>query len=157
MRTGLTFCLLLSFALFAGCNSVVRKGPIITGYENAKCIHPRLAPGITPPTRTWDSSIAASTGETVRVLGAQMPGGRVDLRYSSDGADVVAANAGDYIYPADVRIDTARRILFVKASGITAAFDQPQTWLFEFDLIRRGQIGRARVDPTVLSKECQTD
>jgi len=157
MRTNLVFCWLLSLALLAGCNRVVRNGPIVTGYENAGCIPSQLGPGITPPTRTWDFSLTTSTGETVRVLGAQMPGGRIDVRYLSNGADVVAANAGDYIYPADVRVDKARQKLFVRAGGITAAFSQPQTWLFEFDLARRRQIDRARVDPTVLPKECQTE
>jgi hypothetical protein len=71
--------------------------------------------------------------------------------------DVVAANAGDYIYPADVRIDQAREKLFIKASGITAAFSQPQTWLFEFDLTRHVQIDRARVDPAVLPQECKIE
>ncbi len=84
-----------------------------------------------------------------------MPGGRIDVRYVSEGADIVAADAGDYIYPADVRLDGGSDTLFVKASGITAAFSQPQTWLFEYDLINRRQIARTQVDPSVLPQECQ--
>lgn len=84
-----------------------------------------------------------------------MPGGRIDVRYVSDGADIVAANAGDYIYPADVRLDGASDTLLMKASGVTAALDQPQTWLFEYDLNHRRQIARFQVDPSVLPPECQ--
>lgn len=86
-----------------------------------------------------------------------MPGGRIDIRYQSDEAEVVAADAGDYIYPADVRVDRAKDRLFVKASGITAAFGAPQTWLFEFDLIHRKQISRAKINPAVLPHECRTE
>jgi hypothetical protein len=157
MPISLRFCWLLSFALLAGCNRVMRNGPIITKYESSKCIPSQIGPGTTPPTRTWDFSLTTSAGEAVRVLGAQTPGGQIVVRYVSDGADVVAANAGDYIYPADVRVDNARQKLYVKASGITAAFSQPQTWLFEYDLAQRRQIDHARVDSTVLRKECQAE
>jgi hypothetical protein len=34
-----------------------------------------------------------------------MPGGRIDVKYLSDGKESVAADTGDYIYPADVRFD----------------------------------------------------
>jgi hypothetical protein len=43
----------------------------------------------------------------------------------------------------------------MKASGVTAALDQPQTWLFEYDLNHRRQIARFQVDPSVLPPECQ--
>jgi hypothetical protein len=94
-------------------------------------------------------------GLTVRILGATMPGGRITVRYLPEGTETVAANAGDYIYPADVRLDSGSDTLFIKASGITAALSQPQTWLFEYDLNNRQQIARNRVDPSVLPEECQ--
>jgi hypothetical protein len=84
-----------------------------------------------------------------------MPGGRINVRYQSDGADVVAADAGDYIYPSDVRFDNAKDRLFVKATGMPVVFGGVQTWLFEFDLTRREQIDRAKIDPVVLSDECR--
>jgi hypothetical protein len=71
--------------------------------------------------------------------------------------EVVAANAGDYIYPADVRFDRQKERLFVKASGVPAAFGGPQTWLFDFDLAHRQQMDRVRVDPTVLPGECKVN
>ncbi len=54
-------------------------------------------------------------------------------------------NAGDYIYPADVRFDHTTGHMFVKADGVTAAFSNPQTWLFEYDLLQRRLILRVRV------------
>jgi hypothetical protein len=157
MRTRFASYGLFSLALLAGCSRVIQHGPIITEYESAECISPHLGPGITPPTHVWDRSVTDSLGQNVRILGAEMPGGRIDVRYESDGADIVAANAGDYIYPADVRIDKLRQRLLVKASGITAAFSLPQTWLFEFDLTQRRLVDRARVDPKVLPQECNID
>ena len=83
-----------------------------------------------------------------------MPGGQIDLKYIPDGQEIVAADPGDYIYPADVRVDHARERLFIKASGAPAALGGPQTWLFEYDVARRRQTARVRVDPTVLPQEC---
>jgi hypothetical protein len=158
MRVEIALCGLLSFTLLTSCNHVVRNSPTITGYKNAECIPTRADDSESnPPTRMWDVSLKASSGENIRIRGAQMPGGRIDVQYASDGSIVTAANAGDYIYPADVRIDKSKQRLFVKASGITAVFDRPQTWLFEFDLNRRSQIDRARVDPAVLPQECHAN
>ena len=69
------------------------------------------------------------------------------MKYLSDGKDEVVANAGDYIYPADVRFEHASGLLYVKAAGVTAAFSNPQTWLFEYDLLQRRSILRVRVNP----------
>jgi hypothetical protein len=83
-----------------------------------------------------------------------VPGGRISVRFSQDGAELIAANAGDYIYPADVRIDTSADVLYVKASGHRAAGGEAQTWLFEYDLRERRLRNRVLVDPDVLPREC---
>jgi hypothetical protein len=95
-------------------------------------------------------------GVTARVSGAQMPGGRIDVKYMPDGTDQVAANSGDYIYPADVRFDHDRELLYVKTSGTPAVsfWRGPQTWVFEYDLGARRRIARVRVDPAVLPQQC---
>ncbi len=90
----------------------------------------------------------------IQVYGRAVPGGRVDVKFLSDGKDEVVADAGDYIYPADVRFDHATGHLYVKAAGVTAAFSNPQTWLFEYDLLQRRSVLRVRVDPNVLPSEC---
>ena len=148
-------CGLVTVGVLVGCSRMVRSGPIISAYENAECIPVEFVPGSIPPTRVWDYKLVTPSGITVHISGAQMPGGRIDLTYQSDGMGVVAADAGDYIYPADVRFDRTKERLFVKASGVPAAFGGPQTWLFEFDLARRQEMGRVRVDPTVLPRECE--
>ena len=57
----------------------------------------------------------------------------------------------------NVRLNPGSDTLFIKASGITAAFSQPQTWLFEYDLNSRKQIAHNRVDPSVLPEECKIE
>jgi hypothetical protein len=114
-----------------------------------------FGPGITPPSRTWDHTITTSRGFTVHISGARVPGGRIGVRYVPEGADTVAADAGDYIYPADVRLDRGSDTLLIKADGITAVLGQPQTWLFQYDLNNRRQVARTQVNPSVLPQECQ--
>jgi len=157
MRTSakVSFCLLLMMETLIGCKPMIRNGAMVAGYRNSTCIPVRFGPGILPPTRAWDFTMTTKKGLTVRILGATMPGGRITVRYLPEGTETVAANAGDYIYPADVRLDSGSDTLFIKASGITAALSQPQTWLFEYDLNNRQQIARNRVDPSVLPEECQ--
>jgi hypothetical protein len=151
------FCLLLTMQILIGCDRVIRNGPVVMGYKNAACIPVHFGPGITPPTRAWDFTMTTSKGLTVRIQGATMPGGQITVKYLPEGTELVAANAGDYIYPADVRLNPGSDTLFIKASGITAAFSQPQTWLFEYDLNSRKQIAHNRVDPSVLPEECKIE
>ena len=114
----------------------------------------RFGPGISPPTRAWDYALKTRDGVAVHISGAQMPGGRINVRHTPDGKEAVAADAGDYIYPADVRFDRTSERLYIEASGVPAAFGGHQTWLFEYDLRQRHQTGHARVDPNVLPQEC---
>ena len=75
----------------------------------------RFGPGITPPTRAWDYTIKLRDGDAVHVSGAAVPGGRIDVKYTPDGTEQVAANAADYIYPADVRLDSGGELWFCSA------------------------------------------
>jgi hypothetical protein len=159
MRTNAraSFCLLFTMQILIGCQRTIRNGPIVIGYKNAMCIPVRFGRGITPPTRAWDFTMTTRKGLTVRIEGATMPGGQITVKYLLKGTEIIAANAGDYIYPTDVRLNSGSDTLFVKASGITAAFSQPQTWLFEYDLNSRKQIAHNRVDPSVLPEECKIE
>jgi hypothetical protein len=89
----------------------------------------------------------------VHISGAAVPGGRITVRFLPDGAEQVAADAGDYIYPADVRLDGSGDVLYIKASGSRAVGGR-ETWLFEYDLQKREQVTRVLVDPTVLPEQC---
>ena len=145
--------LLLCFAPLMGCRRPIRNGAIITGYREAACIPVNRNQGGTP-TRTWDDVIATRGGAKVQISGARLPGGRIQLNYLADEIEIVAADAGDYVYPADVRLNQADDELFVKASGVTV-FGDAQTWLFQFDLNKRIQSARVLVDPAVLPSECE--
>jgi hypothetical protein len=141
-------------AALAGCSRPVRTGALIDRYRTASCIPTNQALQ-EPPTRSWDHNVVLGGGVTAQISGMQMPGGRVAVRYSPGGEHVVAADAGDYIYPADVRIDPASQHIYVKASGTPAVpIGGPQTWLFEYDLRARHRVGKLRVDPAVLQEEC---
>jgi hypothetical protein len=87
------------------------------------------------------------------VIGSQMPGGRIIARYVTTGREVEVANAGDYVYPADVRYDRQENLLFVKASGLAAGIFH-ETWLFKYDLGRHRLVERRRVADSALPTEC---
>ena len=82
-----------------------------------------------------------------------MVGGRIVVRYQPDGPEVVAADAGDYVYPSDVRINKARTILVVKATGLAGGI-RHETWLYQYDLEAQRQLSRSLVDLTMLPDEC---
>jgi hypothetical protein len=149
--------LLIALATLTSCTRAIRSGALIDRYSRAACIPVKFGPGISPPTRAWNYTLKTRDGVAVHVSGAEMPGGRIDVRYASDGKSEVAADAGDYIYPADVRLDAATDRLYIRASGVPAhPFGGAQTWLFEYDLKNQRQTGKARVDPSVLPEECPT-
>ena len=101
--------------------------------------------------RQWDTTLTFSDNEKVLVRGTQSPGGRIDVIYPS-GQDFVAADAGDYVYPSDVRIDVRNDLLYVKCDGL--AIFRRETWLFEYDLVHQQLLKRQRVVPGVLPAEC---
>lgn len=65
----------------------------------------------------------------------------------------MVANAGDYIYPADVRTSADFGRVFVKADGLAGGLWR-ETWLFEYDVLKYRQVAKVRVDPAVLPPEC---
>jgi hypothetical protein len=153
MRQVRLFVFLFAVCFFS-CARPIQTGAIVERYSRAECVPVRFAPGIQPPTRSWDYTVKLSDGVMAHVSGAAVPGGRIDVTFTSHGTHHTAANAGDYIYPADVRFDDSVGLLYVKASGKPAAFGEAQTWLFVYDLRQRRQRERALVDPDVLPGEC---
>ena len=69
------------------------------------------------------------------------------------GGTFVAANAGDYIYPSDIRFESADDHLFVRADGAAAGV-WLQTWLFEYDISAQRLLGKVQVDPMKLPPQC---
>jgi hypothetical protein len=151
MRRGLSIALLAVAALFC-CAGTSRREALIDHYSRAECVPVTFGSGT--PVRTWDHTLETREGNSIQVYGRAGPGGRIDVKYASDGKSYVAANAGDYIYPDDVRFDRASEHLYVRATGVPVFFGGLQTWLFEYDLRNRRQTERARVDPSVLPQEC---
>lgn len=150
MNVSQAIALLAVFSL-AACDRPIRSGAIIDQYAKAECIP--VTNGSGSPARTWDYVLRIREAMSVHVFGRATPGGRIDVEYLTDGRDEVAANAGDYIFPADVRFDRFSSRLYVKAAGVPA-IGRSQTWLFEYDILGRRLIQRVRVDRKVLPSEC---
>lgn len=143
--------LCFTFACFTvSCHPPISHGPIIDGYKAAGCI-PVSANRI--HTREWETPVTLSDSSQVMVVGAQMPGGRITARYVTTGRELEAANAGDYVYPSDVRFNAQTNLLFVKASGLAGGITH-ETWLFEYDLLGQHLIERRRVADSALPTEC---
>jgi len=131
----------------------VRTGQLIERYKQATCVPWTFHPAIRPDTRSWDYNFRTRQGVTAHISGAQLPGGRIDVTFEPGGQKTVAANAGDYIWPADVRIEPARDLLYVKASGSAGGW-RPEIWLIEYDLQHRRETSRLLVDGSALPEEC---
>jgi hypothetical protein len=153
LRTIARVGILWAIAAGACAFPAMRSGQIIESYKSARCVQPTIAQGVSPPTRGWNADWSLPSGTRISVRGKQMAGGRVTVQYLSDGAEVVAADAGDYVYPADVRINESGTILVVKAEGLAAGI-WPETWLFEYSLDARRLLSKHRVAPEVLPAEC---
>jgi hypothetical protein len=137
-----------------GCQRPLSHGPIIDAYKAAACIPVSANRKVQGPhTREWETPLTLSDGTQVMVIGAQMPGGRITVRNLTTGRESEAANAGDYVYPSDVRFNTQTNLLFVKASGLAAGINH-ETWLFEYDLLGKRLVERRRVKDTALPTEC---
>jgi len=143
------------FVLIAlsGCARPIRTGPVIDHYARAECIPVTSIPGMAGFGR-WDYRLTLQDGGMVQIRGVQAPGGRIDIQFLNDGATLVAADAGDYVYPDDVRVDSASGLLYVRANGRRAVGGKPETWLFEYDLRQRRSLGRSRVALAVLPRTC---
>jgi hypothetical protein len=145
---------MLAGCVTTGCSRPARKGALIDAYSAAACVSPIMAPDVRPPSRQWDNTLQLRDGRRIKVLGLRAPGGAIQLKYPT-GALVMAANAGDYIYPADVRWDAEHEFLYVKAHGWSAApWEGERAALFEYDVRRQRQLKRQSVDVTILPPEC---
>jgi hypothetical protein len=102
----------------------------------------------------WESGLKLRDGTEILVKGAQMPGGRIAVFYPAEGREVVAANAGDYVYPSDVRFDVKNDLLYVKAHGLAGGLSE-QTWLFEYDVGGQRVLESRQIKNGILPQECE--
>jgi hypothetical protein len=148
------FCFMIACCT-VGCDRPLSHGPIIDGYKAALCIPVSANRKVRGPhTREWETPVTLSDGSKVMVVGYQMPGGRITARYLTTGRELEVANAGDYVYPADVRFNGQTNLLFVKASGLAGGINH-ETSLFEYDLLSQRLIERRRVSDNTLPRECR--
>jgi hypothetical protein len=126
---------------------------IIAEYSRASCVALSNQPKIHPPTREWDATLNLKNGMQVVVTAFDAVGGVVSLRDVTSGKSWAAINPGDYIYPSDLRLDSQRGYLYVRASGLAGGIDQ-ETWLFEYDLVKRQLLRKERVDDKSLPPIC---
>jgi hypothetical protein len=132
----------------------VSDAPIIKKYGVAACVPLSTSPRIAPDAREWNATLTLRSGTKVLIRGAQVPGGRVEAFYPDQNRNVVAADPGDYVYPADVRLDAQNGLLYVKAYGLAGGVAE-QTLLFEFDLHGQRIVERLQVRNGVLPVDCQ--
>src|SRR5438128_12258855 len=123
MRRGPSIALLAVTALVPGCPRTIRTGALIDQYSRAECVPVRFASGVS---RAWDYTLKTRQGIAVHVSGAEMPGGRIHVRYLSGGNEPVAADAGSYMCPADGRVAPTSARSYIKPRAIPAAFGGPQ-------------------------------
>jgi hypothetical protein len=153
MSTLRTFVCTAIACCVTSCHRPVSSAPIIEHYQAAACIPFSEDAKVSPHTREWDTALTLSDGVTVRVSGHQSPGGRINVRYLPSGRESEAANAGDYVYPSDVRRNAHSDLLYVKTSGLAGGIRQ-ETWLFEYDLRGQRLMERRQVANDSLPAEC---
>jgi len=139
-------CCLATVALHASVD------PLVAKYRTATCI-PFSSQAARPHSREWRTTLSLRDGSQVTISGAQMPGGRIDVFYPATGGKFVAADAGDYVYPSDVRIDAQNDLLYVKADGLAGGIWE-RTFLFEYDLRQHRLVTRRRVKDGKLPEVC---
>lgn len=113
-----------SVLCYQDCDRAIRSGALIDEYSRAECVPVKLAAGISPPSRGWDYTLKTHAGVPVRVFGSDIVGGEIEVEYLPDGKKAVAANAGDYIYPADVRFERTNDRLYVTVVSLEEDNDQ---------------------------------
>jgi hypothetical protein len=126
------------------------SGPVIDHYRMATCL---TAVGTDRSSRRWENTVTLRDGVRARVEGLHAPSGRVVVRYSQHDEPSVVAAPDYYIYPSDLRFDSGRTILYVKADGFAAGLWR-ETWLYEYDLQERRTLAQLRVDAKALPPEC---
>ncbi|MGA2230801.1 MAG: hypothetical protein ABSH22_07870 [Tepidisphaeraceae bacterium] len=124
---------------------------VVAAFSAAQLLSPvpkdEMKPG---EPRTWDQKLQLANGIQVRIEAMDCAGGNVTATYADDQKWLEVANAGDYVYPKEIRINPATERLFVLAEGVAMPFGWHDTQLFEFDLRMRKQLGHADMDPAAV-------
>jgi hypothetical protein len=138
----------------SACRGPISAARLIEQYKAAECIAFSASPKIRPHTREWDTTLSLPDGLRVIVSGAQSPGGRITVYYPNIDQRMIVADAGDYIYPSDLRIDRQNDVLYVKSAGLAGGIRE-ETWLYKYDLRARQVVLRKQVADNDLPAECR--
>jgi hypothetical protein len=150
--------LLVATALLAltGCAAEPATSVIIARHRAASCLPmtPPLQMSGKTPIREWHETVALRDGSEVTLDGADLlPRRIVTATYRPDGHQAIAADAGDYIYPFDLRFDRATDRLYVATGGLAGGLFT-RYYLFEYDLRARKLITKRRVNERDLPAMC---
>jgi hypothetical protein len=113
-----------------------------------------MSRNIYPSVRAWDeTTLTTKNGVRFRIFGAEAVGEGVGAVFD-DGARLWVAHAGDYVYPHEVRFDSVRGRVYVRADGLRPLENREETWLFEYDADHKRGLEALRVDPHALPPAC---
>jgi hypothetical protein len=149
----ITVLVTLSATVASGCAIPRKQHVLIDRYAAAPCLRLSSQSTTQPPVREWNATVRTERQREFRILGRQSVGGSVTARDQRTGEEHIVARAGDYVYPADVRVSSDFSRIFVKADGLAGGMWR-ETWLYEYDLVQLRQVSKVRVDPAVLPPEC---
>ena len=151
MTTYRTSSILLLFAeclllLATGCRRPEPQSSpeLILKYSNAACVQSQGD--------QWNNAIKLTDGSTATISGQRNRPSYIGVTFGG-GTKVIAANAGDYVYPSDVRVSPDATRLYVKARGLAGGI-WPATVLFEYDLMARRLLQRTDAAKSHLPTEC---
>jgi hypothetical protein len=147
------FILGLTTAIAACASAPMRSGPLIDHFSQAACVPAGHVKNVYPPGwLAWDYVV--QTRCHARIAGAQGSTGSIAVEYPPDPARRVVADFGEKSNPVEVRLDPGACRLYVKANGSPLFTDRPAMWLLEYDLLRREEVQRAKVEPEAVPSTC---
>jgi hypothetical protein len=130
--------------------------PVVKSYLVATVVTPTWNPNISPSEPMWDLTLEPGNGQTVTVTAACCIGGRFLAKYGDETQPRIVGQPGDYVYPTELRVNRETRRVYGMARGLAGGIWH-KTVIFEFDLVRRQQIGRVEVDDKILPPAVQPE
>ena len=93
--------------------------------------------------RSWKIDVKLADGTGITITATAWIGSDIWLKYSDEAEPRVAYTYGDYIYPADIRIDN--NIMYAKVDGLAAGIWQ-HTRIIISDLVARKKVRDVVID-----------
>lgn len=161
-RTILLFVLLIvgiglgwSIKIKIGTKREIAKAPeLIAAYKSAQLV-PTIPQDKTvrPEPPKWKHALNIPGLPPILIEAYGFVGGKVVATYN-DGTRYLVANPGDYVYPTEIRVDSATNKLYVFADGLAAGIWRASR-IYEFDLVARRQTNKAEINPDMLKNDAK--